>query len=235
MENLATILFNGVGLFGAFVYLGSYALLQLGLISGQSYLYSALNITAASLVLISLGESFNLSSAIIQVSWILISLVGITRVLILTKRARFTDEEQLLLDNKFPELPRHLARQFLNRGIWVEGEPGTVLSTEGEEVEALIYFSDGEASVEISGRRIGQMPLNSFIGELTILTNEKATATVTVTKVARYFYLSAPDLKQMCLRSEAIQSAIASSFAVDSKEKLVTRNKEYLATTGSSE
>ena len=65
-----------IGIFGAGVYLGSYALLQLGMLKGDSYTYSVLNILAPSCVMISLLTAFNMSSAIIQTSWIIISIVG---------------------------------------------------------------------------------------------------------------------------------------------------------------
>jgi CRP-like cAMP-binding protein len=235
MDNISTMLFDVLGLFGVAIYLLSYAALQLGLISGQSYLYSGLNIAAASLVLISLSNDFNLSSAIIQVSWIVLSLLGIARVVILTQRARFNEEEKQLIDLKFPGLPRHLARQFLNKGFWTEGALGTVLCTEGEAIDTLIYFAEGEASVAVSGQSIGLMQLQAFIGELTIMSDKKATATVTVTKKSRYFCLAADALKQMCQRSPVIHSFIISSFVVDSKQKLVSRNSEFIDSMTASE
>ena len=67
------------GIAGVGFYLGSYTALQLGMLRGDGYAYAILNAAAAALVLLSLKEAFNLSSAVIQVSWIVISLVGITR------------------------------------------------------------------------------------------------------------------------------------------------------------
>ena len=57
------------GIFGVGFYLGSYASLQLGFLKGDGYAYAILNALAAGLVLLSLKEAFNLSSAVIQVSW----------------------------------------------------------------------------------------------------------------------------------------------------------------------
>jgi len=69
-----------IGVAGFIFYMLSYALLQLGKISGQCYTYTLLNMLAASLVLISLTHQFNLASALIQISWIVISVVGIFRI-----------------------------------------------------------------------------------------------------------------------------------------------------------
>ena len=61
-----------IGVAGSMTYLVSFALLQFGSLDGNSRAYTLLNITAATLVLMSLTEAFNLASAVIQVSWIAI-------------------------------------------------------------------------------------------------------------------------------------------------------------------
>lgn len=67
-----------IGLIGFFVYIAGFGALQTKLLDGNGAAYSLINIYAAALVLISLSEDFNLASALIQVSWILIGLIGIT-------------------------------------------------------------------------------------------------------------------------------------------------------------
>ena len=69
-----------VGVAGFVFYMLAYALLQLGKISGQGYCYVILNMLAAILVLISLIHQFNLASLLIQLSWIMISLIGLARI-----------------------------------------------------------------------------------------------------------------------------------------------------------
>lgn len=67
-----------IGIAGFCLYVLTYALLTFRFVSGQSVLYFALNLTAASCVLIGLSNSFNLASAMIQIFWISMSLIGIT-------------------------------------------------------------------------------------------------------------------------------------------------------------
>lgn len=78
-----------IGLLGAFLYLASYFLLQAGYIGGNSKAYTYLNLSAASLVLVSLTTAFNAASVVIQVSWILISIFGMSRMYLLYRRIRF--------------------------------------------------------------------------------------------------------------------------------------------------
>ncbi|OED42800.1 hypothetical protein AB833_05565 [Chromatiales bacterium (ex Bugula neritina AB1)] len=69
-------LYDMIGLLGVLCYVCSYGALQLGRIDGNSLQYCIANGCAATLVLISLCNDFNLASAIIQVVWITVSLVG---------------------------------------------------------------------------------------------------------------------------------------------------------------
>lgn len=73
-------IFDLLGFLGFIFYMAAYALLQLGRISGHSYSYTLINLTAATLVLISLVHQFNLASLLIQLAWIVISILGLARL-----------------------------------------------------------------------------------------------------------------------------------------------------------
>lgn len=70
-----------VGNVGVFLVLLSYFLLQLERIDPTGMRYSLMNAVGAILICVSLYFSFNLSSFIIEISWLLISLYGICRSL----------------------------------------------------------------------------------------------------------------------------------------------------------
>lgn len=76
-----------VGIAGFGLYVLSYALLTFRMVRGNSVLYFTLNLTASSCVLIGLTASFNLASALIQIFWISMSLIGITLQVMRTGRA----------------------------------------------------------------------------------------------------------------------------------------------------
>ena len=85
-------IFEIAGFMGVALYLGSYAALQLQLLDCNGIKYPFLNFLAASCVLISLSESFNMSSALIQISWIAISSYGIARLLIQRMKKQRLDQ-----------------------------------------------------------------------------------------------------------------------------------------------
>lgn len=77
-DYLTVPIWDLIGLIGATVYVGSYILSALDTLPSQSWQYYALKLVAAVLVLGSLmGGSFNLASAVIQVFFVGVSLLGL--------------------------------------------------------------------------------------------------------------------------------------------------------------
>lgn len=66
-----------LGVVGFLSYMAGYAALQFRMIDGDGLTYSVSKVLGATLVLISLTTDFNLSAALIQVSFLVIGLVGI--------------------------------------------------------------------------------------------------------------------------------------------------------------
>jgi len=204
-------------------------LLQAGIIRGTGYLYPSLNIIAASLVLVSLSENFNLSSALIQSSWIIISIVGITRFYLINRGVRFSDEELELLSETLPLSPRSDARRFFDAGHWEDLPAGTVLMTEGETHGVLIYLARGAATVRASGKTIGQCEAGTYLGEMTVLYDTPATATVELTEPSRVFRITADELKAILRRRPDFRVILEGSLTRDTARKLVAANRRLIA------
>lgn len=68
-----------VGLIGSALVVASYFLLQSGRLSGTALTYQCLNIAGSACILVSLFGGFNLAVALLQCTWIAISLYGIVR------------------------------------------------------------------------------------------------------------------------------------------------------------
>lgn len=68
-----------VGLLGTLLVVGSYFLLQSGRLSGTGLPYQLINIAGSSGILVSLFGGFNLAVALLQCTWIAISVYGIVR------------------------------------------------------------------------------------------------------------------------------------------------------------
>ena len=219
---------KAVGLAGVALYLGSYALLQAGILRGNSYTYAILNLCASSLVLISLIVAFNLPSAIIQISWIVISLMGIARLKWMNKRVQFSTEEKAMLRQVFPDMPPPVARRFLNRGNWIDAEEGAQLTQEGEPVSNLYFISDGEAQVTSGRQTIGTIT-SGMVGEMNVLYRGEASATVHIKSKSRLFVISGDSLRQMTARDPDFRILLQNGMSRDTGRKLMRANTSLSA------
>lgn len=71
--------YDAVGSIGVGIIILTYVALQLERIRSETLLYSLLNASGASLILISLIYSFNFAAFIVEFFWVLISIYGIAK------------------------------------------------------------------------------------------------------------------------------------------------------------
>ncbi|MFV9990956.1 MAG: hypothetical protein AB8V57_02920 [Coxiella endosymbiont of Dermacentor nuttalli] len=71
--------FNIIGISGVILVLLAYCLLHMDKLNQRSIAYSFLNFMGSGFILVSLYFSWNLASGIIEISWLLISLFGLTK------------------------------------------------------------------------------------------------------------------------------------------------------------
>jgi CRP-like cAMP-binding protein len=230
MDPTSFISYDLIGLVGVVLYILAYGALQAGIVSGSGYSYTLMNMLAAALVLVSLMNDFNLSSAIIQITWIAISVFGLARMFYLHHSTRLNEEETALIRAKLPALSKPLARQFLDAGHWIDAEPGTVLAVAGEPLGALIYLKEGVADVSLDGRQIGRCLPSSFIGEMTCFDAGPATATVTIAAPARYFRIGTEALNRVCARKPELRAILEGEIGRDTRMKLVSANSRLKET-----
>lgn len=214
-------IYDLIGFAGAGLYLGAYLMMQLGLIRGQSYAFAGLNIVAPSLVLISLSQNPNPASVVIEVCWIAISVIGISRLLVIRHAVRFTDDEAGVVGALVPLLPKDRARKLLKLGRWVDRAEG-VLAREGEPVEHLIWLARGACAVERRGRVIAELGPGALIGEITYLTGAPATATVRITAPCHFFCLEAEALRRFLARNDDIRHELERAVAAALRARLDT-------------
>jgi len=223
MPSFDTSVYDWAGYLGVAIYLGAYICLQLGYIRGSGYRYASLNMFAAIFVLVSLSANFNLASAIIQGSWVLISLVGITRVFLQNHRLRFTDEETELLGQGLPTMPKAMARRFLDTGVWRDAMPGVDLTREGEEVAQLHFIRNGLAGVYLGDSKVAEIR-EGFVGEMNVMEPGPASATVTTENAARVFSVSGEALRRISRTDQEFRAFLEQNLNAAVKRKLIEAN-----------
>jgi CRP-like cAMP-binding protein len=217
-------LLEWAGFLGVGFYLVGYLLLQLGIIRGSGYAFPALNLIASLLVLLGLSSAFNWPAAALQIAWAAISLFGIARIYFINSRLSFSDEEQTLIAYGLPRMSKPTARNLLNRGVWVNAEPGTVLTTEGECVTHLHFMLHGTAAVRSGNANIAEIK-RGFVGEMNVMEAAPASATVEVTEPSRVFTVSGTTLRKLAETDPDFASSLSVHLARSTKEKLIEANR----------
>lgn len=76
-----SILANIVGMIGTFCIVSAYLLMQLDKLDPKGINFNLINLLGAILLLISLMVHFNLASVVIEVFWVIASLIGIFNII----------------------------------------------------------------------------------------------------------------------------------------------------------
>ncbi|MEO0671337.1 MAG: cyclic nucleotide-binding domain-containing protein [Pseudomonadota bacterium] len=217
---------NAIGVIGALLYLTAFGAIQLGVLRGEGYAYSTINFFASGFVLISLATDYNFASFLVNAAWLTLSVIGLVRLFLLSRRLSFDDAEARFLAEKLPALERRHARRLLDIANWFDAEPGHIFIHEDAPVQHLIYLESGDAEVTYHGRRLGSAAGGAMIGEITCLTREAATATVTAKTAARYMAIDAVALRRLVDGAPDLRQALQASFMAEAKMKIARMNAE---------
>jgi CRP-like cAMP-binding protein len=140
-------------------------------------------------------------------------------------RARFSPEDLDFVNDALPDLPPSSRRRLLDLGVWVTGEPGAVLTREGDNVQHLIYLATGEATIRMAGVDVATCPAGAFVGEVTVMQHEPATATAILTRPSRYWAIDARVLRQATQDDPELRRALSTTFSRHFRDKLIRTNR----------
>ncbi len=216
---------NAIGIVGVSLYIANYTALQTGFVRGQGYVYPTVCLVAASCVLASLMQDFNLSSAVIQITWIAISIIGITRMYVLGFTSRFSSQERLFISHMASGLAEHRVRALLDTGMWLDAMPGTVITREGQPVDHLSFVASGQADVIVGDKTIATSGAGMAIGEITYLSGEPATATVKVAEQMHLIRFEADKLRSFLQKNPDIAAVLEQNMANHLRSKLVSMSE----------
>ncbi|MFT6272131.1 MAG: CRP-like cAMP-binding protein [Dinoroseobacter sp.] len=220
----STVVIEIIGAIGLINYVLSYALLQLGIIRGNGYVYPAMNLMGAGFVAVSMLNSWNTWSALTSVAFTVFSVVGMTRVYLHSRKLKFDPRESSIYQQRFPLLSRRDMRKILSQGNWVDGEAGFVLTTQGQPVIDLRYVYSGGVDVLVGGQRIASIGSGELIGEMACMRSGPASATVVLNQPTEYFTVSTEVLNTITKGNVDLLAQLEFSFAGNVQSKLVATN-----------
>lgn len=155
---------------------------------------------------------------------VLVNVVQILREWLQEHRARFSPEEEDFVALRFPTLSRARARELLNLGFWMDGAPGTQLTTEGTPVEHVAYIAKGSVDIIHNEVKVGVCGPGNFIGEMSVLGHTSASATAIVADDARYWLIPAEKLRGLQDHAPELAGAFQAGIAQDLSTKVRSGN-----------
>lgn len=141
------------------------------------------------------------------------------------RKVRFDRYEQRLRRGPFAKMNRRTARHLLDQGIWIDADPGDVLTREGEPVSHLHWLAQGSAEVVVEDTATGHCGPHSFIGEATVFSGEPATGTVRLIETARLWSIEAETLRAYADAHPDVRQILDHGFTLSLAEKLDAMNR----------
>ncbi len=217
----AVSLADFLGAIGVLVYIGAYLALQLGVIRGDGYAFPALNLAASLAVLVSLGQHFNPFSATIEIAWTVISVIGMTRLYLVSRYIRLDPEEQMVATTLIPGLTKDRALSLLTLGRFSDVAAGTELAREEAPLADLSLVIDGLCRIDRGGLTVATIRNGALVGELTYATGRPATASVVAEVPTRVFQIDCVALRAFLPRNPDIAREMEMSISGDLRDKLI--------------
>lgn len=156
-----------------------------------------------------------------------IAVNGYQLAMILIERSalKFNDEEIRMHEMLFRNVPKIQYRRLLNIGTWQTLPTETTIVEQNSEINSLIVIYDGLARVEVNGEIISYSRSGSFVGEMSFLTGNQTTASVTTLMPTFVFSWEKSVLKELIDKDQDLQVAMNSVFSSDLLVKLMKHTK----------
>ncbi|MDF1755575.1 MAG: cyclic nucleotide-binding domain-containing protein [Verrucomicrobiales bacterium] len=136
-------------------------------------------------------------------------------IVLIFERTTFTmSEERAKIYRSFPTLNPGQFRKVMRAGVAKEGDPGTVLVTDGAPLDRLILVTSGQIKIA-KGNKEYFADASAFIGEVSFLQRGNASATVSISETAKYMEWKHNELREMMRKSPAMNNALIALFGAE--------------------
>lgn len=203
---------------------GAAALLIVSVLATQMLHLRAIAAAAGLLGIVYAAMIQNFAGVLFGIAFVAINIAQLVLLARRRKTAEFTLEERMFREHIVPLLEPALARRVLDAGEWRTAEPDTVLIRHGEMVTHMLFIASGEIAVTVNDVLVGYCDPGNLVGEISVLTDMPATATVTARTQARYLAFERHTLHSLMKENSAIEQAIDQSFRKGVRQKLASTN-----------
>lgn len=155
-------------------------------------------------------------------------LANAVQLAIMVQRGRTGDlraEERELLGHVLGVEEPAGQRRLLDLMRWRDVAAGAVLIREGQAEPPLVYVASGAGAVEAGGRVVGTCGAGDFLGEMSLVSGQRATASVTAREPMRIAVFDRDALRQLSRSAPELGSVIAKAINQSLAAKVVRMNQ----------
>lgn len=157
--------------------------------------------------------------------FVLANAVQIAMLLYRSRQHDLRPEERALFDQVLRIHEPLSQRRLLELFEWRDAAVGEVLITQGQHLPPLIYMASGAAAIQIDGQQVGVCGEGDFVGEMSLVSGDKATATVVVANAMRIAVIDHDALSLLARQSPAIGNAFDSALSRGLAAKVLRMNR----------
>ena len=140
--------------------------------------------------------------------------------------------ERQVYDDIFHDLTPGAFVNLLKLGTWRDLQPGDVLVEDGTVVTEMLLLCEGEAAVRKGDKELARLSPGQFVGEMSFLTKEKASADVVSTKSAKVLSWPQKELQAYLDRNSTISFQVRGVLGRDLVRKLNVDARPAAGTAG---
>ena len=149
-----------------------------------------------------------------------INLVNLIILLYSMRTPKLNAQEQGLLESVFTDLKPHEVVPLLKAADTLHLSNGEVVLQEGEKNDRLFLLVEGRATVTKDGNRVAVLGKNSFIGEMSFVSGDLASATVRAAEDSLFYVWGPEKLARLFKKQSLYRMYFYQLCGVDMADKL---------------
>jgi len=166
-----------------------------------------------------------------SVAIIVINLFQVAYILYYKKYMNLSHEERDVYSMLGGKMDILNFKKLMNSGNWINFPVNHKIITENVAIEKLYYLVEGEVEVKIGDNQIATIKKGNFLGEMSFLSGELPSASVTFATPARILSWDRRKLRMLMDKNDDFRHEIYSIFSKDLILKIINLNKQSILST----
>lgn len=225
LDDLLRGLTNPVILFGHFTYL---LLIISMLMRRMVWLRSLAVASGIAKIIYRAAFVFDPVSVLWETVFVLVNIGQLLIIWYYENHHRFPEDERQFVESMPSGSDRRAIKRLLDQSELRRYAPGDRLTEEGRAVPQLLYLADGVVQIERGDRIVAVCGPGDYIGELSFLSGNPASATATVVKPSRLLVFDQERLSRAINADAQLRRTLESALNQNLAGKLVRSNDDKI-------